>query len=101
MTEIKELKSASEMRTISRMNEDADYKQLREYFIELIESAANRGTAWIRLNCPKSLRHFDWSGPRELYESKLPGMFSRFLDELIEKGYTVSKKELEAEVWWD
>lgn len=100
MNEIKELKSASEMRRISQINEDEGYNELREFFIELIESAAARGDGWTRLYCPKSFRNFEWSGPRELYERKLPEMFSRFLDELVEKGYCVFRKELEAEVSW-
>ena len=41
MAEIKELKSAAEMRRISLINEDADYKQLREYFIEKRENFTN------------------------------------------------------------
>ena len=99
MTEIKELKSASEMRHISLINNDEDYKELREWFIELIESAAARGDVWVKLDCRKLFRH-TWSRFSESYERKLPAMFSRFLDELVEKGYDVSQQELEAGVYW-
>lgn len=101
MTEIKELKPAAEMRRISLINEedDYDYKELREWFIELIESTAAKGDTWVKLDCHKLFGH-TWSRFSESYERKLPGMFSRFLEELIDKDYCVFTKELEAEVWW-
>ena len=98
MDKIKELKSASEMHIISSINEDDDYdyKELREYFIEIIESVAAKGYTWVMLNC----YNFKWIRLNETCERKLPEMFSRFLDELVEKGYEVSAKELEAKVSW-
>ena len=96
MDKIKELKSASEMHIISSINGEDDYKELREYLIEIIESVAAKGYTWVILNC----YNFKLIRLNEACERKLPKMFSRFLDELVEKGYEVSAKELEAEVSW-